>query len=543
MSHQLIYFALEGLRYYHTYDRVFLGVSVALGFLGWSAYVVTLILRHHTDLVPSETARVEQWKGITPYLKSLMAQFGAVHFVFTCSLALLLTFLWFQSAPFMFYIYTSIPLLLWFWVVRDVVVFKDAMIQVYRNGLLVTAIVVIGGVVAGIELLVAAFFFRECLSICLVIFAIWPLLNSLRQDAPGLVASWVASCLLTAVFPLLPVVGKSSNFDLVLVAGVIAILIICYCIRLPQLHLLDLTVNRVHGLRSRQVTMVSMAQVSLALVAVLAGHFAMSNAVARTPVPILIHLVSWLVLPLAAVLPVLGSDRLLPRLLHIASSLLAPYLLMSRSHEALFYISLCILMFFWISLEYQSLNISRLTKPGLLEMSVHWPATSNVLDLERNWLQRRLEAEDVRRAFFFIAFITLAFFGTGNVASINSFDPSFISCFITVFNPFLMGALLLLKIVIPFLVVASAFKAVQVMSMIPTEGLFLLVLFISDLMALHFFFLVKDDGSWLDIGTSISHYVIVMSTIVALIVFFKLASYLTTSTLTACPSDPKPKPF
>ena len=55
-----------------------------------------------------------------------------------------------------------------------------------------------------------------------------------------------------------------------------------------------------------------------------------------------------------------------------------------------------------------------------------------------------------------------AFFGTGNVASINSFDPAFISSFVTVFNPFLMGGLLLVKILIPFLVVAAALKAVQV---------------------------------------------------------------------------------
>ena len=71
MSHQLIYFALEGLRYYHTYDRVFLGLSVALGFIGWSAYVVILVLRQHSDLAPSEAPTQELksncWQA-TPFL-------------------------------------------------------------------------------------------------------------------------------------------------------------------------------------------------------------------------------------------------------------------------------------------------------------------------------------------------------------------------------------------------------------------------------------------------------------------------------------------
>jgi len=539
MSHQLIYFALEGLRYYHTYDRVFLGLSVALGFIGWSAFVVIQILRQHSDLVPSQPKQKE-FKDMVSLFKSAL---GMLQLIWTGAFAFLYLFLWFQSSPLMYYIYSTIPLALWYCVIRDASVFKDALVQVYRNGLLAPMIVIIVGLVVATELLVAAFFFRECLSITLVIFAIWPVLTSLRQDAPELVMSWIASCLLTAVFPLLPVVGQSSNFDLVLVADVLALLILCYCIRQPQLHLLDFSLNRVHGVRSRQVGLVSLAQMFVTLVAVFATHVTLTNAVARTAVPWLVNLVSWAVLIASPVMPTLGSDRLMPRLLHIAASCIAPYLLMSRSHEALFLISLCILMFFWISLEHRSLSISRLSRPTLFEISVHWPLTNTVLDLDREYLARPLQAEDVRRTVFFIYFIILAFFGTGNIASINSFDPSFISSFVTVFNPFLMGGLLLVKILIPLLVVAVALKAVQVMTMVPIKGLFLLILFISDAMALHFFFLVKDDGSWLEIGTSISHYVIVMSTILAVIIFFKLASLLTTVTLTLCPLVPKPKPL
>ena len=56
---------------------------------------------------------------------------------------------------------STIPLCLWFFVVRDASVFMDALIQVYRNSLLVPTIVIIVGLVIGTELLVAAFFFRS----------------------------------------------------------------------------------------------------------------------------------------------------------------------------------------------------------------------------------------------------------------------------------------------------------------------------------------------------------------------------------------------
>jgi hypothetical protein len=65
----------------------------------------------------------------------------------------------------------------------------------------------------------------------------------------------------------------------------------------------------------------------------------------------------------------------------------------------------------------------------------------------------------------------------------------------------------------------------------PTGKLFFIVLIFSDAMGLHFLHLVTNRGSWLDIGTSISHYVIVQTTVLFLVLLYGLARVLTSFSL------------
>nr|XP_023654779.1 GPI ethanolamine phosphate transferase 1 [Paramormyrops kingsleyae] len=173
-------------------------------------------------------------------------------------------------------------------------------------------------------------------------------------------------------------------------------------------------------------------------------------------------------------------------------------------HEAFFPPALSSLMLVWINMEQEALRAQG-ASPKLELSSIDFSADIDITKI------RQLKLDDIRRSYFFVFFIITAFFGTGNIASINSFDPASVYCFVTVFNPFVMGALMMWKVLIPFVIVMCTFETIQVSTQLSSRSLFLIVLVISDLMALHFFFLVKDYGSWLDIGTSISHYVIVMS--------------------------------
>lgn len=168
--------------------------------------------------------------------------------------------------------------------------------------------------------------------------------------------------------------------------------------------------------------------------------------------------------------------------------------------EVLFYFSFSNLLLAWILLE-KALN-GKKKKRSYLELS------------------------HLRSAFFFSFLVNLAFFGTGNIASVSSFSISSVYRFITVFNPFLMGAMLIFKMLIPFFLLSGALGLLGTLLSLDRWSLFLLVLSTIDIMTLNFFFLVVDTGSWLEIGTTISHFMISSAFIIFQIILFSASQLL-----------------
>uniref|UniRef100_A0A4W4F666 GPI ethanolamine phosphate transferase 1 n=1 Tax=Electrophorus electricus TaxID=8005 RepID=A0A4W4F666_ELEEL len=306
--------------------------------------------------------------------------------------------------------------------------------------------------------------------------------------------SWVLSCLCLSVFPLLPAVGREPNTNYAL----------------PHRNAIAQTPPRCNSLNAMCPQVL---QVALCTYVLASTHSSLQQ---KRGLPLFNQLVSWATLASSFVLPLLSSTRLFHRLLSILMALVGVYLLLSTGYEALFPLALSWLMFGWINMEQETMSTQGMSNRTELS-SFDFTET---IDLTRI---RQLRLDDIRRSYFFVFFIIIAFFGTGNIASINSFDPASVYCFLTVFNPFIMGGLLMWKVLIPFVIVMCAFESIQVSTRLSSRSLFLIVLVISDLMALHFFCLVKDYGSWLDIGTSISHYVIVMS----MTIFLMLLSIMT----------------
>jgi phosphatidylinositol glycan class N len=155
------------------------------------------------------------------------------------------------------------------------------------------------------------------------------------------------------------------------------------------------------------------------------------------------------------------------------------------------------------------------------------------IQAERHWRRRSNASGFVHFQtcilYLFLSYVT--FFGTGNTGSLSSFEISSTYRFVTVFNPFLMGFLLIVKIAIPFILVGVTFGFINWEHRVAEEKSFFIVLGLSNIMAFTFFFLIKDEGSWRDIGLSISHFVMSNAQILIFLIVFRLPRWLGITTM------------
>uniref|UniRef100_A0A672IHF7 GPI ethanolamine phosphate transferase 1 n=1 Tax=Salarias fasciatus TaxID=181472 RepID=A0A672IHF7_SALFA len=469
LCQSLISRSLEGLVYYHTYDRFFLGCSVVLGFVGWTSYVILVILKTHASLNRHP---------------NLTQQVGTHSKLCMCVAAVIAVFLFIQRSPFTYYIYCLLPVPVWYSVLKE----SGTLTDLIRSAPSLPLWKCLGYFVLvafGIELLVVSFFHRAMLTVGLAALSLWPLLSGLFSKAKVRSGSWFLGCLCLAAFPLMPVVGREPN---VVCAGLLT-LFTSACYLWSSRHKTPL------HLGDKPQFVSQMLHVAVCACVPSLTHASLQQ---KQGLPLLNQVISWSTLASSIFVPLLSSTRLFHRLLSIFLSLTSTYLL----SEALFPPVLSWLMFVWINIEQEALlsqGVSSRQELSVIDFSAN-------IDITRI---RQLKLDDIRRSYFFVFFIITAFFGTGNIASINSFDPASVYCFLTVFNPFIMGGLMMWKVIIPFIIVMCTFETIQV----------------------HFFFLVQDYGSWLDIGTSISHYVIVMSMTIFLMLLSVVTHILTSKRL------------
>ena len=503
--------AKEGIRYYHTYHRFSLLLVMTLGFLSWILCVLLTILEDNIR-------KVHPLSG-APTVSRNFPTIVTMFSVLVCALLL------YQSSSILYYFYYLLPTVCctYAWRHRGFILHTWRVTKLHPVHIF-KGIAVLLCVVFGLELLVLSFYFRQVLSVMLVFVSMWPYLTELVRKQLKLCVLWTICCLLLAVFPLLPVVGRNSNYILVLIPGVSGAVVCFGLLSLPQIKYLLCTPDV--GV-PKPVTLLRIQGVLLAVASFIP---AVSNWYfsQKSSIPVLLNLFSWFNLLLSFVAPFFGPKSLTGRLLHTGLSLYTVFILLSTSFEAVFILLLCVTLYLWLIAE-ESLVPKNSKVIGVWEsiMSYSQPKVVTLMPNENDKSERGLTLEDIRRVFFCIFFGVLSFFAIGNIASINTFDPATVYCFLTVFSPFVMGALILWKMIIPFIFVSSVFNSIMSILNSSLKTNLLIMLIMSDIMGLNFFFLVRDSGSWLEIGISISHYVIMMSMIIGIVILVGVARLIT----------------
>ncbi|KAI9323207.1 Phosphatidylinositolglycan class N-domain-containing protein [Dichotomocladium elegans] len=483
LSKELIQLCLRGLRYFQTYDWLFLRSVITAGYIGWCMYCMEFVIRHHVlpKVSIREPTRLEDRVVIS--LSVL---------VFTVLGAMV----WIQNMPTIYYAYIFFPVYFWSQVVRNNGTLVAGFRVAAKGG--VTKVIVSSIVILSVlEAFTYSFFQREILSALFLLAAFWPLgmQSHTRKEHTKLLCGWSLACISTSVFTLLPV-EKGEDITLVIAGGALGVM-------LASALLFKLESDARVG---RQMALLMKGQLVVNLISIALVYSSSQSLSRREGLPVINQWISWAVIGGSTLLPFLyrGSSHedYLARLLMICCAFGPLMTLLSISYEMLFYVCFCATVLLWLETERAQYRDAR------------------------GSVKRPLQGRDILASLFFLFFILVAFFGTGNVASLSSFSIESVYRFITVFSPFLMAALLITKILIPFFVVSAVLGVLSDSFGLESFSLFLVVMTVSDVQTINFFYLVTDYGSWLEIGTGISHFCISELFIIFSIILFLLSRLL-----------------
>lgn len=489
LSYDLMQLGLQGLRYLQTYNWLFLRTLVTLGFIGWILYALTSFLEFY--ILP---------KAIKPSLGSVLTPLSMV------ILASIFGTFYLQHAPIMHYLYAVFPVAFWetvleyrasLWEGLKILIWNSGGKQQNTVGKLMVEVIAF---FALMEAIVAGYFHREVFSVIYALLSTWPMLQNyeVAKKSKALVLTWVVSCFVMSSFTLLPVI-KVESITQILVAGslmtIAGLSCMIYLVMRPSKELSSLT------------TTILGVQLGIVVLSMTVTCSTVKSLQSGKGLPFGNQIVGWIVLAASILTPLVHMKNRYhdyrTRLLIIFLAFAPTFILLTISYEGLFYVTFFINLVCWVDLELKIYEDRRQKEALAAPRKI-----ASKLSRDKKVTERRLELADIRIALFFFFLTQIAFFGTGNIASISSFSLDSVYRLLPVFDPFAMGALLLFKILVPFAVISADLGLLTQRLGVKPSSLFTMVLSISDILTLNFFYLVLDEGSWLDIGMSISHYCI-----------------------------------
>ncbi|TAQ90028.1 hypothetical protein B7494_g1635 [Chlorociboria aeruginascens] len=461
----LVKVGLEGLRYLQTYDWLFLRALITIGYLGWIAFALTTVIDLHVLHGKTETSRT---LAGTLFFSSILVSLFASFVV--------------SKSPLTYYAYAIFPVGFW----EEVYARRTALAE--GRKVLFGHIKSAGGFLALflqaaiflglIESLAFGYTHREVFSVLFIAAASWPAFYGGRflKGNKILSGTWVIACFAMSSFTLLAAI-KVEDITLITSGGASMVAIgILYLIfegrLLVKSGLKGDSTKPAENLLSRTLIGV---QIGLIILAIFVTRSSIMSLQAKQGLPRGNQILGWNVLVIPLIMPFLHrlqpNNHYLHRLMVIFLTFAPIFVILTISYEGLFYFCFCVTLITWVRLEH---NIYAFTKPSAIQQNgnVNPPSLSSSPF-------RSLTLSDARISLFFLTLLQSAFFSTGNVASVSSFSLDSVYRLIPIFDPFSQGALLMLKLLIPFALISANLGILNKRLGVTPSALFMLVMAIT----------------------------------------------------------------
>jgi phosphatidylinositol glycan class N len=471
LASELIQGGLAACRWYETYDWPMLMCAVCLAYLGWAVYNLCAAGED------SAAAGSELSSQTTSSKFQRTVNMVASLFAFFITTLLLL-----QRHPWSYHAYVMFPLFLW----RSIILSPPFVAFFRRNSknrsdsgsgahqrssnVLIFCNIILCAVL--IFVFIAGFFERSFYAGVALACGIWPFLGARSRSSnfPSLLfcrVFWLASLMLSGLFAFLPVEG--GDWPIACQVGGA----LCCIVGAAAYALGASPKNGAEFLLALQKPVI-MLQIVLCAISLFVLHSTNASLAAMSGLPLVNQILSWGGSIIALFLPALSPSNAAQRTASVVLGLTPGLILLSVSYEPLFLAFLFAAMCIWPLME----RLETECKDVSVESFGQPPRPSNL-------------SRKARLAVTYLSMCTLSFFGAGNVASVASFEISSTWRFVTVFSPFLMGGLLMYKVLGPMVVVGVAYRFSVSNAQCSTTSLLRVNMAECSLVALFFFFNVK----------------------------------------------------
>lgn len=565
-SDALIHDALAGAKYLHQYDWLVLSAVVVLGYVGLLLYGAAFLLGYYAldEGAAGGAARAGAGAGDAARAGAgadapVRPPAGALG-VLVAAVAVLWGKFAAERSPWHYYVYSGATALIWARFLRRAHVLREVWdtavqraaaarggdVTGARRGLLAKLGMFLALSLGMLELMVLGYETRWVWSLPLVVLGVlWPMViqTDFKAEREILMLAWTLLSVGNAAF-MFSDTDKGEDLRLLAASGVLLLLLGVWVWSCPDVFLGDAEyAGKPDGpadvFLERTLRALACTLALLAAAIVVAVHAAVSLA-SKRGLPLPDQVAGWAILILSFTLPyVIGFQRPRPqadgpplrqplrqRFVLFAFAFAPVFVLLSLCDEVLYYTVYVLHMVVWAALEAE---LARLRSGArTVDAPAQRPAKTTAVEATPAPAPRGLTLDDVRVGIFFLTFLHAGFFGTGNVASISSFYLSPVYRLVPVFSPFLMAALLLVKLLVPLVLLMSLLHGLCAAPVerrpppawtrrfpILGSGLgmrdvyipILVATLAADVLALNFFFAIRDSGSWLEIGQSITHFV------------------------------------